>query len=100
MHVFDLEKVGQGQRSCDNWICHPHKHICRTQNHVPIMNSFKDIGTFRLVLKKKKKKNNNKIISRPSDRWSRVKIISLYIISFQFLQICIWLIIEFEYGYI
>ena len=53
MYVFDLEKQGQGQRSCDNWIPHPHKHICRTKNHVPVTNSFNDICTFRLVL------NNN-----------------------------------------
>ena len=40
MHVFDLEKVGQGQRSYDNWIRYPHKYICKTQNHVPITNRY------------------------------------------------------------
>ena len=74
MHVFDLEKVGQGQRSCDNWIRHPHKHICRTQNHVSITNSFKDIGTFNTVLNNN---NNNKVYSRHSANFFTYKIFQI-----------------------
>ena len=65
MYGFDLEKVGQGQKSCDNRIQHPLKHSCRTPNHVSITYSFKDIVTFETVLNSNK--NNNKLISRPSD---------------------------------
>ena len=45
IYEFDLEKVGRGQRSCDNRILHPHEYTSRTENHVSSTNSLKVMGT-------------------------------------------------------